>query len=465
MLSIGLADKISGDAQDIRWNSANDRVGRYLNIEDHRCIIRESHLIFFHTFFSNYGENIFKASWKLMDYCKVKSREKLGKAYVRIEPDFGGSDHGFDACSFAEAQRFMAFTESTLSQLERNKNDEEASLCWELIQEYKNMLDEFEPQNEILTTEREGLINNNYNSNNINRNFNTSNENYINKVSLSKLRDFFFTLRITNNTLSDLNHFAMNAARINPNSFSRQITRYQRFPLCYNKISVLLKELQNQNLTEQQITDLNARLLETLKKFHFRNSDIQFYKNISAEDSRIELPCILFKSGIKGITYAIAIGHLGLINYFRQKDNIELREFQDYYLWSSYHTAIANDELISFIAIVRDLFPLALRANGANYSNNVNNTNGNFNGFDENDIRIENFIEEDEAVCNDFIRRLNNLKSDLETKRCKYWFDLFGCSRKNGQEFIKKYNSYKIKDFIENLNQVLRRNQLDIIII
>ena len=34
--------------------------------------------------------------------------------------------------------------------------------------------------------------------------------------------------------------------------------------------------------------------------------------------------------------------------------------------------------------------------------------------FDENDIRIENFIEEDEAVCNDFIRRLNNLKSDLE---------------------------------------------------
>jgi len=242
------------------------------------------------------------------------------------------------------------------------------------------------------------------------------------------------------------------------------ITRYQKFPSSYSEISVLLKELLNQNLSVQQIANLNARLLETLKKFDFRKSENQFYKKISAEESKIELPYILFKSGIKGITFAIAIGHLGLINYYRQRDNIEMREFQDYYLWSSYHTAIANDELISFIAIVKNFLPFALRA-GANSANNVKNTNENFNDFDENDIRIENFIEEDEAVCNEIIKRLKDFKGDLESKRCNYWFDLCGFSRKNAQEFMERYESHKIKDLIKNLNQALRRNQLDIIII
>lgn len=155
------------------------------------------------------------------------------------------------------------------------------------------------------------LINNNNNNNVMNLN---PNESYINTISLSNLRNFFFSLGVTDNTLTDLERFANNATRINQNSSSRLVTRYQKYPLCYSKISSLLTQLQNPNLSVEQHSYLDSKLFETLEKFSFTNSEIPFYKNISSGESKIKLPYIIFKSGIKGIAYAIAIGHLGLIN-------------------------------------------------------------------------------------------------------------------------------------------------------
>ena len=95
------------------------------------------------------------------------------------------------------------------------------------MKEYKDMLDEFERNENMVAQLRMNNINNNINKN----------ENYINNVSLSNIRNFLFSLRVINNILSYLERFVSNSKRINTNSFSRNITRYQKYPLCCNIIS------------------------------------------------------------------------------------------------------------------------------------------------------------------------------------------------------------------------------------
>lgn len=86
LLSVGLEDKRVLGSESFRWNAANDSVQEFMHIAEHCSIVNEECIFAFTVF--GYEEKIVHAMNKLVNFSKAKSREKLGKGYVRIQPDF-----------------------------------------------------------------------------------------------------------------------------------------------------------------------------------------------------------------------------------------------------------------------------------------------------------------------------------------------------------------------------------------
>jgi hypothetical protein len=419
MLSIGSIDKSILLEEENKWNQERDLILNYIDSPLHYYIVNQSN--FFEIFFKK--SEIIKCINKINNFCKFKTRKLLKERFVRIEPNLYKEDYGYDSASFAEINLLISNSENTLSELENNHS--EPSLYYILRNDF-------------------------FNTNNIQDNsFDTNiiNGEYINKVSLSDVTNLLFGLNERNNILLDMDNFNYNQNRINPFEVSRVITRYQKYPRSYNRISEILTLLNNPNLNDYEIIRLNDELNNIVVNFDFVLHSKNFYRNISQEDSNIILPSKFLKGNINELTHAIAIGHLGLINFYKLKYNKNLTEHQDLFKWNSFHTAIANDELISFVCIIREFLPDSLF--------DVIHNN------DDNDISIQYFLNEDEMVSEEIIQKLRLLKDFLENKNCGFFYSIFGWLPSNSKDFLNCYNAKKIKSFLDMLNKRLQINNID----
>jgi len=428
ILSIGLQDKSRMESDEFRWIQHEDRIDAFLYINSHISIVNESSIL--QLWWEKIEDKIQKSMNKLSNFSDIQTRRLIGNGFVRIDPDFEGGKHGLDEVSFTEMQSLLDFSEKTLQELERNQFEERDSLYNILREDYQRLIQE---QNQ-----------------NVNPNFNINRDSFINIISLKNISNLLFLLASNNNDLIQLNNYINENLRIRTNSCCRALTRYQKYPFSYSKISNLLSELDNSELTFEERIRKDKELLKILNTFDFRKASNEFYRNIPDEENKLHLPYYLFKSGIKEITYAISIGHFKLINYYKEKENLQLKNFKDYYSWSCYHTAIANDEIISFLTILREFIDIPLRANRNNEII-----------IDENDLTCEEVFEEDEIINEDINNQLIMICNDLENKKCGFIYSIIGKFGDNSKDFIQNYSSKKIKEFMKIFNDNLQRHGLD----